>query len=72
MKKVRIIADSTCDLSPELVAKYDIKIVPLCIVLDEKSYFDGEDIKPEEIYKCLSPMWMGCVMDITKMPLNVL
>ncbi len=50
MKKVRIIADSTCDLSPELIAKYNITIVPLCIVLDEKSYFDGEEIKPEQIY----------------------
>lgn len=50
MKKVRIIADSTCDLSPELVAKYNITIVPLCIVLDEKSFFDGEEITPAEIY----------------------
>ena len=50
MKKVRIIADSTCDLSPELIAKYNITVVPLCIVLDEKSYFDGEEIKPEQIY----------------------
>ncbi len=50
MKKVKIIADSTCDLSKELVEKYDITIVPLCIVLDEKSYFDGEDITPDEIY----------------------
>ena len=51
MSKVRIIADSTCDLSKELVEKYGIKIVPLCIVLDEKSYFDGEEISPAEIYK---------------------
>lgn len=51
MSKVRIIADSTCDLSKELVEKYGIKIVPLCIVLDEKSYFDGEEISPAQIYK---------------------
>lgn len=50
MRKIRIIADSTCDLSPELVAKYNITIVPLCIVLDEKSYFDGEEITPAQIY----------------------
>ena len=50
MKKVKIIADSTCDLSKELIEKYDITIVPLCIVLDEKSYFDGEEITPDEIY----------------------
>jgi len=51
MKKVKIIADSTCDLSPELIARYDISIVPLCILLDGKSYFDGADITPDEIFK---------------------
>jgi len=51
MKKVRIIADSTCDLSPELIEKYDISIVPLCILLDGKSYFDGSEITPDEIFR---------------------
>ncbi len=50
MKKVRIVADSTCDLSQEILTKYDISIVPLCIVLDGKSYYDGLDITPAEIY----------------------
>ena len=50
MNKVKIIADSTCDLSKEIIEKYDITIIPLCIVLDEKSYFDGEEITPDEIY----------------------
>ncbi len=47
---VRIIADSTCDLSPELLDEYDISIVPLHIVLDDKEYEDGFSIMPEEIY----------------------
>lgn len=51
MKKVRIVADSTCDLSRELVEKYGITIIPLCIVMDDKSYYDGEDVTPEEIFK---------------------
>ncbi len=50
MKKVKIVADSTCDLSAELIEKYDISIIPLCILLEEKSYYDGCDITPEEIY----------------------
>lgn len=50
MKKVRIIADSTCDLSEELLAKYDIPVIPLCIIMDEKSYFDGVEITPDEIF----------------------
>ena len=50
MKKVKIVADSTCDLSKELLEKYDISIIPLCIVLDGKSYYDGSEITPDEIY----------------------
>ena len=51
MKKIRIVADSTCDLSPELIEKYDITIVPLCIIMDEKSYYDGVDVTPDDIFK---------------------
>ena len=53
MNKVVIIADSTCDLSKELVEKYDIKIVPLHVTFkgDEKDYLDGVTITPEEVYK---------------------
>ncbi len=51
MKKIRIIADSTCDLSKDLIEKYQIEIIPLSIVLDDTSYFDGTQITPDEIYK---------------------
>ena len=47
---VKIISDSTCDLSPELIAKYDIDILPLHIFLGEDEYEDGKNITPEEIY----------------------
>lgn len=47
---VKIISDSTCDLSPELIAKYDIDILPLHILLGEDEYEDGKNITPEEIY----------------------
>lgn len=50
MKKVKIIADSTCDLSKDLIEQYDITIVPLCVVMGEKSYYDGVEITPDEIY----------------------
>lgn len=49
-RTVRIIADSTCDLTDELLEKYGITVVPLCIVLDDKSYFDKVEITPDEIY----------------------
>lgn len=47
---VKIIADSTCDLSKELIEKYKVTILPLHIVLGEKEYRDGVDITPDEIY----------------------
>lgn len=50
-RKVKIFADSTCDLSDELIKKYDITIVPLCIVLDGKSYYDRLEITPKDIFK---------------------
>ncbi|MCM1307185.1 MAG: DegV family protein [Butyrivibrio sp.] len=48
---VKIIADSTCDLSRDIIEKYDITIIPLSIIMGDKSYYDGLDITPEEIYK---------------------
>ena len=51
MNKIKIIADSTCDLSAELIEKYNISTVPLCIVMNDKSYYDGEDVTPDEIFK---------------------
>jgi len=50
MSKIRIVADSTCDLSKELLEAYDITIIPLCIVMGENSYYDGLEISPEEIF----------------------
>lgn len=47
---VKILAGSTCDLSPELVAKYDIGIIPLTVTLGEQSGRDGIEITPEDIY----------------------
>lgn len=48
---VKIISDSTCDLSKELVEKYNIEILPLHILLGEEEYEDGRSITPDEIYK---------------------
>lgn len=48
---VKIISDSTCDLSPELLARYDIEILPLHVILGEADYLDGQGITPEELYR---------------------
>lgn len=48
---VKILSDSTCDLSQELLEKYNISILPLHILLGEKEYCDGVDISPDEIFQ---------------------
>ena len=50
MKPIKIISDSTSDLSKELIEKYDIAILPLQVNLGDESRFDGVDIQPDEIY----------------------
>ena len=48
-KKIKIVADSTCDISPELQQKYDIEIHPFVVNLGEKSFRDGVDISTDDI-----------------------
>ena len=48
--RVKIIADSTCDLSPELLERYDIAITPLCVIKDGREFHDGVDITPADIF----------------------
>jgi len=47
---IRICADSTCDLSPELVERYHVVIIPLYVVKGGVSCADGIDITPQDIY----------------------
>lgn len=44
MEKIKITSDSTCDLSPELIAKYDIGICPIAILLGLDEYHDTVDV----------------------------
>lgn len=50
---IKIMADSTCDLSEEIVQKYNIGVAPLNIIIGDKSYKDKIDIKPDEFYNLL-------------------
>lgn len=47
---IKIIADSTCDLSAELIAKYDIDILPLGVILGDRSVHDG-DLTEAELFE---------------------
>ena len=48
--RIKIIADSTCDLSPELIREYDIGIVPLIVMKDNQEFVDGITITPADIF----------------------
>ena len=50
---VRITADSTCDLSPELVRKYGIGIAPLSVIIDGEVFHDGVDVTPRDIFRAV-------------------
>ncbi|MDD5795517.1 MAG: DegV family protein [Oscillospiraceae bacterium] len=49
--KVKIISDSTCDLSKELIEKFSITIVPLYVTMNEQAKKDGLEVVPEDIYE---------------------
>ena len=51
--KIKISSDSTCDLSPELIEKYNVSIVPLSVIIDGHSYKDGVDVTPEAIFRAV-------------------
>lgn len=54
MKKIIISCDSTCDLSKEIIEKYDIRVLPMIVNFGLDGYRDGVDITPDEIYRRVS------------------
>lgn len=51
MSDIVITSDSTTDLSPALRERYNVKVIPLGVTLGDKTYFDGVDITPDDIYE---------------------
>lgn len=49
-KPVIITSDSTSDLSPELLERYQIQIIPLTITMGEDSFLDGQDFNQADMY----------------------
>jgi DegV family protein with EDD domain len=52
-KSIGLVTDSTCDLPPELIKKYNIQIVPIVIQVGKKSYLDRVEIKPKDFIRIL-------------------
>ena len=48
---IKILSDSTCDLSPELLAANNITLVPLTVVKGDEQFKDGVTITPNDIFQ---------------------
>jgi len=48
---IKILSDSTCDLGPALLEKYNITLVPLSVIKDGRDYKDGISITPADIFE---------------------
>jgi len=54
MSQVKIVSDSTADLSTDQIEKYGVKVVPLTVSFGNNSYYDGIDLPAEEFYQKLT------------------
>ena len=50
MNKVKIFCDSTADLSKELIERYDVTVLPLPVMIGERTCLDGIDATPDDVY----------------------
>ena len=51
MNPVKLIADSSCDIGPELANRYNVLFVPIHVRLNGNEYLDGVNISHTDIYK---------------------
>lgn len=49
MEKIKILSDSTCDLTPEEVAELGIEVIPVNIILGTETYLDGIDVNADAV-----------------------
>ena len=47
---IKILSDSTCDLSPELLEKLNVTILPLTVIKDGEAFLDNVTITPADIF----------------------
>ena len=47
---IKILSDSTCDLSQQLLEQHNISLIPLTVVKDGQQYKDGVTITPSDIF----------------------
>lgn len=54
MSKIALLTDSSCDLTEEIIKKYNIRVIPLRIIYKDKEYIDRVNITPQEVYDNLT------------------
>ena len=52
--KIKILSDSTCDLSPALLQEYDIDLARLTVIKNGDAFVDGTTITPADIFAHVS------------------
>ena len=51
--KIKVTGDSSCDLSKELIEKFNFSILPIHICLGDKEYKDARELNQDEFYNFL-------------------
>ena len=46
---IKLIVDSICDLPEEIFEKYDVEVLPLRVLINDKEYLDRENITIDEV-----------------------
>ncbi len=50
---IALLTDSTCDLPAELLEKYHVHVVPVQVMIGDRSHLDRLEIKPQDFYQVL-------------------
>ncbi len=48
MERIKILVDSGADIPKELVEKYDITVLPICIIINGEVFYDGVNLDGRE------------------------
>lgn len=54
MGKIKIVTDSTADLTPALIKEFNINVIPLKVLFADKVFKEGIDLTPAQFYEMLA------------------
>lgn len=54
MTQIQIVTDSTCDLTDEEIKKHGIRMVPLSVQIDDKTYTDRVDLQADTFIELMN------------------